>query len=95
MARYPIAFSVQEMSRATRSSCGHRYRANVSLARDRGSGSQRLARTKSSISQIQLRIVLLRTRYDEFESDFESFFPHLVEFTQQERSDVISHMARC
>ena len=31
----------------------------------------------------------------EFESDFESFFPDLVECTQQERSDVISHMAGC
>ena len=45
MTRQPIAFSVQKMSRATRSSYGHRYRVDVSLARDRGSGSEHLART--------------------------------------------------
>ncbi len=38
-------------------------------------------------------IVLLRTHYDEFESDFESFFPDLMEFTERERSEAISHMA--
>ena len=35
-------------------------------------------------------IVLLRTRYEEFESDFESFFPDLAAFTRRERPDVIS-----
>ena len=34
-------------------------------------------------------------RNHEFESDFESFFPDLVELTHQERPDVISHMAGC
>ena len=29
-------------------------------------------------------VALLRTRYDEFESDFESFFPDLMEFTQRD-----------
>ena len=29
----------------------------------------------------------------ELESDFESFFPDLMEFTERERSEAISHMA--
>ena len=56
---------------------------------------KRLSRRLRRENPVGEGIVLLRTRYDELESDFESFFPDLVEFTQQERSDVISHMARC
>ena len=56
---------------------------------------KRLSRRLRRENPLGKGIVLLRTRYDEFESDFESFFPDLVEFTQQERSDVISHMAGC
>ncbi len=91
MARRPIAFSVQKMSPATRQSRGHRSRVNVSLALEGIDRSlKRLSRRLRRENPLGEAIVLLRTRYEEFESDFESFFPDLAAFTRRERPDVIS-----
>ena len=51
---------------------------------------KRLSRRLRRENPLGEAIVLLRTRYEEFESDFESFFPDLAAFTRRERPDVIS-----
>ena len=56
---------------------------------------QRLSRRLRRENPLGEGIVLLRTRYDEFESDFEVFFPDLIEFAQRETRDVVSRRAGC
>ena len=56
---------------------------------------KRLSRRLRRENPLGEGIVLLRIHYDEFESDFESFFPDLIEFAQQKPPDVVSRRAGC